>query len=112
MTLVPANVGGLDLLVEAISLPGSEPVSRGGQAERVQDLFNRAQAVIEQIAISTAQIRDRVAARAVMPDKIEIEFGLKFSVQGQIIVASTATEASLAVRISYEASSGSEASAQ
>jgi hypothetical protein len=40
--------------------------------------------------------------RSVRPDHVEIEFGLKFSAQGNVIVAAAAGEASLRVMVAYE----------
>lgn len=100
--LVPSEIGGIPVLVEALQVPGTEQTSRAdGAAERLQDMFSRAQDVIEQITMSVMKSQERIAARFRRPDSVELEFGLKFTAQGQIVVASAATEASLSIKITY-----------
>jgi hypothetical protein len=100
--LVPAEIGGLPVLIEVTKNAGTEPTSAHTKsAERIEDMFTRAQAVIEQVAVSAAEIRGRVASRTEEPDQLEIQFGVKFSAQGQIVIASANAEASLSVKVVY-----------
>jgi hypothetical protein len=100
---IPVRVGDIDLLVEAEPVAGSEPTSRIDSAvERVEDAYARAQDAIVEIASSTAESIEKAAARAARPDRVEIEFGLRFSVRGDVIVASAAGEATLKVKLTYQ----------
>jgi hypothetical protein len=98
------RVGGLDLLVEVVTPPGSEQTSgrldHAGQ--KVVGGFDRAEAAIEAIATRLAGMLDKLAERAVQPDRVEVQFGLKFTAEGGILVAGSSVEASLQVTIGYD----------
>ncbi len=84
---------------------GTEATS-GGRASKaasgVLDAFSRAEEAIMAVAKSTAEMIDR-AGTAARPDRVEVEFGLKFSASGGVIMAGVAGEASLKVTLSYDA---------
>ncbi|MEU9290996.1 CU044_2847 family protein [Streptomyces sp. NPDC048275] len=102
--LLPVRVGEVELLVEMVPVPGSEPTSRLRDAGRqVVDSFDLARDAVVEIATSTAQAVGRLREQAVRPDQVEVEFGLKFSAQGNVIVAGASGEASLVVRMTYQA---------
>lgn len=98
---IPAEINGVSVLVEAVTVVGDEETSRLPSRQQAEELFEKAQAVIEGMAISTAAMARKVAANASRPDQVEIQFGLKFSTQAGIVFASAATEASLSVKIVY-----------
>ncbi|MEU6819815.1 CU044_2847 family protein [Streptomyces atriruber] len=98
------RVGEVELLVEAASVPGSEPTSRLRDAgQQVVASFDVARDAVVEIATSTAQAVGRLREQAVRPEQIEVEFGLKFSAQGNVIVAGASGEASVVVRMTYQA---------
>ncbi|NBE99988.1 hypothetical protein FE391_41690 [Nonomuraea sp. KC401] len=102
--LVPMTLGQVEVLVETVAEPGSEPTSSlNDQLARTKEMFGRAQEVIGQMAVSALEIKDRVAQHSRKPDQIEIQFGIKFSAQGNIILASASAEASLTVKVVYGA---------
>ena len=84
-------------------MAGTEPTS--GKTERaagsVLEAFSRAQEAILEVARSTAQMIDRAGASA-RPDRVEVEFGLKFTATGTVIMAVVAGEASLKVTLGYD----------
>jgi hypothetical protein len=93
--LIPVQVGAVEIAVEAVTVAGSQPTASPAKAaEKVRDAFDRAQETIVQIAKSTAQMIDR-AGTAARPDRVDVEFGLKFSASGGVILAGVAGEASL-----------------
>ena len=102
--VVPMRIGNVDLLVETVTLPGSEQTSgrldRVG--ERVVDGFDRAQGAIEAIATRLAGTLDELGQRAVRPDRLEVTFGLRFTADGGVLVAGVSAEASLEVTIGYD----------
>ena len=108
MKAIPAEIGGIPISVEVVTAPGDEATSRIPRQDRAKELFERAEAVIEQMAESTSRIAKRVSSREARPEQIEIQFGIKFSSQAGIVFASAATEASLAVKIVYGGSAASE----
>jgi hypothetical protein len=101
--LIPVRVGGVEIEVEAVPAAGTEPTS--GRVSRaagsVADAFGRAQETIIEVARSTAVMIERAGASA-RPDRVEVEFGLKFSASGGVIMAGVAGEASLKVTLSYD----------
>ncbi|MFY1690002.1 CU044_2847 family protein [Plantactinospora sp. WMMB782] len=104
---VPMRVGGVELLVEVVQVAGSEPTSRADAArDRVVDAFDRAQDAIVAVATSTVETAGELARRAAAPEQIEVEFGIKFSVQGNVIVAGGSGEATLTVRLTYARGAG------
>jgi len=104
--LIPVRVGDIEIEVEAVRVAGTEPTSgkTAKAAESVRDAFSRAQETIIEVAKSTAEMIDRAGA-AVRPDRVEVEFGLKFTASGGVIMAGVAGEASLAVTLGYDVAS-------
>jgi len=104
--LIPVRVGDIEIEVEAVRVAGTEPTSgkTAKAAETVRDAFARAQETIIEVAKSTAEMIDRAGA-AVRPDRVEVEFGLKFTASGGVIMAGVAGEASLTVTLGYDVAS-------
>jgi hypothetical protein len=105
--LIPVRVGDIEIQVEAVVVAGTQPTSggkTGKAAETVKDAFERAQETIIQVAKSTAEMIDR-AGTAVRPDRVDVEFGLKFTASGGVIMAGVAGEASLTVTLGYDVAS-------
>lgn len=102
--LITVQVGDIQIEVEAVLVAGTEFTS-GGKASRaagnVVEAFGRAQDAIIEVAKSTAQMIERAGA-AVRPGRVDVEFGLKFSASGGVIMAGVAGEASLKVTLSYD----------
>jgi len=104
--LIPVRVGDIEIEIEAVRVAGTEPTSgkAAKAAESVRDAFTRAQETIIEVAKSTAEMIDRAGA-AVRPDRVEVEFGLKFTASGGVIMAGVAGEASLTVTLGYDVAS-------
>lgn len=96
------RVGDIELEVETAVVAGSEATA--GRVTRVAgnalEAFSRAQDVIAEVAKSTAVMIGSMTG-AVRPDTVEVEFGLKFSASGGVIMAGVAGEASLTVTLGY-----------
>jgi Trypsin-co-occurring domain 1 len=101
--LIPVRVGGVEIEAEAVLVAGTEPTSGrlSKAAEGVTDAFTRAQEAIVGVARSTAELIERAGDTA-RPDRVEVEFGLKFSASGGVIMAGVAGEATLKVTLSYD----------
>lgn len=100
--LVPMQVGDTEILVEVALAPGSENTSHVNRAQDVlMDAFARAQHAIIAIASATVSTINEVRRRAVRPDEFEVKFGVKFSANGSVVLASVAGEASLEVKLKY-----------
>ncbi|MEU8088647.1 CU044_2847 family protein [Micromonospora sp. NPDC049101] len=104
---VAVRVGAVEVLVEVVPVGGSQQTSVGERVDRVVDYaagaFERAQSAVEEIAVSTARMVGRVTRRVGSPESVEVEFGLKVSAKGDVIVAGASGEASLKVKIIYGA---------
>lgn len=66
----------------------------------IADAFGTAQEAIIEVARPTSAIIERV--RAARPDRVEVEFGLKFSAADGVIMARVAGEAALNVTLLCE----------
>jgi Trypsin-co-occurring domain 1 len=101
--LIPVRVGGVEIEAEAVPIAGTEPTSGklSRAADGVADAFDRAQEAVIEVARSTAEMIER-AGDAARPDRVEVEFGLKFSASGGVIMAGVAGEASLKVTLTYD----------
>jgi hypothetical protein len=101
------QVGGVELLVETSPVAGTEQTSALDKAQAaVAEGFDRAQSAIVAVAESTVNTIGQMATRSVRPDEVEVMFGLKFSAQGNVIVAGAAGEATLEVTLIYRRGSG------
>jgi hypothetical protein len=111
---IRVQVGDIEVLVETVETTapaGSELTSRLDDAvEDAKGAFQRAQEVIAEIAASTVQVIEKAAAQAARPDRLEVDFGVKFSASGNVLVAAAASEATLAVRLTYETRTSPETS--
>jgi Trypsin-co-occurring domain 1 len=101
--LIQVRVGDTEIQVEAVVVAGTQPTS--GKAAKaagtVLDAFDRAQDTIIQVAKSTAEMINRTGT-AVRPDRVDVEFGLKFTASGGVITAGVSGEASLTVTLGYD----------
>jgi len=102
---VPVRVGDVTMLVEtaAVQVAGTEPTGAADRAaDWISNSFDRAQRAIEQIAIATAETIRRTAEHAARPETVAVEFGLKVSARGDVILAGSSGEASLKVTLTYQ----------
>ena len=101
--LIPVRVGDIEIEVEAVPVAGTEATSgrTARAAGSVLEAFGRAQDAIVEVAKSTAEMIEKAGAAA-PPDRVEVEFGLKFSASGTVIMAGVAGEASLKVTLGYD----------
>ena len=86
------RVGGVDLLVETtpVTVAGSQPTSRVDEAaDAVVGAFDRAEEAVVAVASSLVASVGRLGG----PARLEVEFGLKFSAQGSVVVAAVSGEA-------------------
>jgi len=103
MSTQPANIriGDVEVTVEAVKLPGSQPTSKIGRAGgQVVDTFEQVRETVVAIAAATVEA-GMSAAVAARPHEVEVEFGLKFTASGGVIVAGGSAEANLALRLKW-----------
>jgi hypothetical protein len=59
--------------------------------------------VIVGMAVRTVDVIEKLTSSAARPAKLEVEFGLGFSAKGNVIVASGEANATLKVKLTYDA---------
>jgi len=102
-TSIQVLVGATPIFIEVEeteSLEGPEEISAKDVVARVQEAFERAKQTIVHISSGMAQAI-RALEHAAAPDEFTLEFGVKFKVDGTVLVASTGTEATLQVKMLY-----------
>lgn len=107
VTAVDMTVAGVPVLVEAVTVAGTEPTSRAGRV--AADAFDHAREAIVAVATTAAGVVGDLARGAVTPQQVEVEFGVKFTLKGNVIVAKGGGEATLLVRLTYAAPAGESA---
>ena len=102
--IVSTRIGGEDVLVEAVVVPGTEKLSSKGRAvDRVQTMLDGAQSVIRSFAEETAGTVARIRRTVGSPDEVSVALGLSFAATGKIIIASSTASASITVTLTYRA---------
>lgn len=100
--VMPMRIGDVELLVETTPMAGSEQTSALGRAQdAVAGAYERAQAAIVAVASSTVDVIGQLDAQAARPEQVEVTFGLKFSAQGNVVLAGASGEATLGVTLRY-----------
>jgi Trypsin-co-occurring domain 1 len=100
--LISVPSAGGDILIE-VDRPGSgSPVTRGGPAETVQkatasfeDSWSRIKPVAKQII---EQLGDTLEGT----EEVKVKFGVKFSADAGVFIASAGTEANFTVEITWQ----------
>lgn len=101
--VIAVLVDGVEVLVETARVAGTEPTSIGNRAQQqLTDAFERAQDTIVALSAKVKGTARQLAERGARPDKIEVEFGLKFTAKGDVIVASGSGEVALKVIVGYD----------
>jgi len=104
--VLPVKLGATEVLVETMPVAGSELTTSKVRrtAEGVVDAFESVRETIVEIAASTAEVIEKAAERAARPEHVEVEFGLKLAADGNVVVAGVSAEATLRVKLTYDAS--------
>lgn len=100
----PLMFGDVEIAAEVLTLAGAEPLSAVTKVgKQVTDALSQAQTVIVAMAGATADaIRMLREAKAKQPDKVEVEFGIGFSVKGNAVVVTADANATLKVKLVYD----------
>lgn len=102
MTAIPVMLNGTQIYVEPVIQAGSQAMGRLSDArEQVMDVASDLDKTIASLAASGVNAILRQQNTIQRPEAFEIEFGLKFSAEGRILVAGASADASLVVRLKY-----------
>jgi hypothetical protein len=100
--VVPLQVDGEEMLFAVVSLAGSEQTSGVDHVrDKAADAMERAREAILRVAKSMVATIGELRRQATSPEHVQVEFGLAFTAKGDVIVISTAVEASLKVVLTY-----------
>jgi hypothetical protein len=102
--LVPVEVDGVRVLVQAVVEPGDEATSGRADeaAQRVLAAFDRAQGVIVGLGSKLAGSVAELGRRGCDPSQVQVEFGLAVTTKGNVVVVGAEAEASVKVSITYD----------
>jgi hypothetical protein len=101
---IPVRVGEVELWVETTPVAGTEATSKLQKtAEGVVDAFAQIQQAIIEVAGAVVGVIEEAAKRAARPDHLDVEFGLKLSAEGNVVVAGVSAESTLRVKLTYDA---------
>ncbi|WP_206302885.1 CU044_2847 family protein [Streptomyces sp. WAC 01529] len=88
--------------------PGFRSVSRRGEAGEVHEVEGRFEAALGHVRGAALSALRTFRERALDPDAIELEFGVKLTVAAGAVIAKTATEGHLTVRLRWSRGAASE----
>lgn len=102
--LVPVEVDGVQVLVQAVVEPGDEGTSGRADeaAQKVLAAFDHAQDVIVGLGSKLAGSVAELGRRGCDPSQVQVEFGLAVTTKGNIVVVGAEAEASVKVSITYD----------
>ena len=105
MSDLSVQINGKDVLIEAEPVFGAEYTgAEEVTVQRAQGAFERARETISEVSQSMVKTV-RNFKRSTRPDEFSLEFGIKFKMDGSVVIASTSTEATLTVKMVYKNSS-------
>lgn len=101
MSNLKVQINGEEVLIEAMRTPGSEFTGVGDAIDKAQDAFARATSTISNVAQSMVDTVRSLEGEN-RPDEFSLEFGIKFKIDGSVVIASTSGEATLTVKMVYK----------
>jgi hypothetical protein len=97
---VPLRFAGIDVLIQTVSVPGSE---NAGTPDQLVDNYGKAEVAIVAIASSVAGTIGLLARHDLAPRHVSVAFGVSLLVNGDLVVVKGSDEATLAVTLTYDA---------
>ena len=98
MPEILVKVDGEEVWIEAATPKGSERTTSA--TERVEEAFNRARSAITTVSTSIVRSYEEVS-EALRPQEFTVEFSVKFTTQGKVVIASAGAEAAIKVIAKY-----------
>jgi hypothetical protein len=106
MSELSVQINGQEVLIEAEPVYGSENTGVGNVVEHAQGAFDRATKTISSVSKSMVQAVHSLQGEN-RPNEFSLEFGIKFKVDGSVMIASSSGEATLTVKMVYQHPPGS-----
>ncbi|WP_220450193.1 CU044_2847 family protein [Streptomyces alboniger] len=91
--------------------PGFRSVSRRGEGGEVHEVEGRFEAALGHVRGAALSALRTFRGRALNPDAIELEFGVKLTAAAGAVIAKTSTEGHLTVRLTWSRESASQGAA-
>jgi hypothetical protein len=93
--------GGGSLLIDTVSKPssGPEPASRAGRA--VEDAKKTFEASLGDISRISSMVLESLTNLEVSPKEVEVQFGISFSAEADLVLVSGTAEANLAITLKW-----------
>ncbi len=101
MSDLSVQINGQEVLIEVEPVYGSEYTGVGDVVEHAQDAFERATTTITNVSQSMVRAVRSLGGEN-RPNEFSLEFGIKFKVDGSVMIASTSGEATLTVKMVYQ----------
>jgi hypothetical protein len=105
MTEIPVLIEGEEIYIEVADVYGAQKTGVGSKfVEGTEQAFDRAMntigSVSRQLVATVGNLKE-----ASRPEEFSLEFGVKFKLDGKVVIASTSGEASLVVKMLYKPNS-------
>ena len=101
MNALTVEINGQEVLIETEGTVGSEYTGVGEVAAHAQDAFQRATTTISNVSRSmVSTVRSLPGDNR--PNEFSLEFGIKFKLDGSVVIASSSGEATLTVKMLYK----------
>jgi hypothetical protein len=97
---------GQSLVVEATGEPSDEVVRAGYARELTADIAESFEAALERVRHAAAVVVERMRSIEQRPDEVSVDFAIKLGAEAGVVIAKTAMEANLTVRIRWNADEG------
>jgi Trypsin-co-occurring domain 1 len=95
--------GDSEIRVSVVLTPGTQNTSSADRIrDRAVDALEEAQLAIQAVAQSATHTVNKLKSAATSPSNVEIELGLAFTAQGNVVVAGAGVQASIVVHLTYE----------
>jgi hypothetical protein len=98
---------GRSLIVEVAEEPSDEVVRAGVARELTANLAESFEAALERVRSASAVIIERMRSIEQLPDEVGVEFAIKLGAEAGVVIAKSAVEANLTVRVKWSRDDGS-----
>jgi hypothetical protein len=92
---------GASLVVEAAEEPSDDVVRAGYAHEVAADVAESFEAAMERVRHAASVVFERMRSIDHRPDEMSVEFAIKLGAQAGVVIAKTAVEANLTVRLHW-----------
>jgi hypothetical protein len=92
---------GQSLIVEVAEEPSDEVVRAGYARELTVDIAESFEAALERVRSAAAVVVERMRSIEHRPDEVSVEFAIKLGAEAGVVIAKTAVEANLMVRVQW-----------